>query len=425
MEKRLIEIMKHNFKLSESNKLMYQKIDDRQLNGRVITIDGKEKINFSSASYLGLELDQRLKDAGIEAIQQYGTQYSSSIAYTSLGLYSELEDLLAQMYEAPVLLMPTTSLGHMSALPVLTTENDLLIMDLQVHTSVKNAIKMLEYDNVEMISHDDLVRLERRLEKAAAKYDRIWFFADGIYSIFGDGLNIDGIKNLLNKFDNLYIYIDDAHGNSWIGENGKGYALSKLGDLCERIVVITSLNKSFASGGGALICHNEEMKHKILTGGTTMVFSGPIQPAALGVAIASAKIHLSDEIVVLQNNLMGKILFLNQYANKLKLPLLHESATPIFFFGAGEYVIGLEVTKRMSQLGYYFTLAAFPSVPTNQTGLRISLTQHLSKEDIAQMLTDLAAVYDEVLLELGQSMDKVYRTYNIAPAVTLRQKVLS
>src|SRR5206468_2324040 len=37
-----------------------------------------------SCSYLGLELDQRLKNAGKDAIDKYGMQFSSSRAYVSI-----------------------------------------------------------------------------------------------------------------------------------------------------------------------------------------------------------------------------------------------------------------------------------------------------------------------------------------------------
>ncbi|HPH99430.1 MAG TPA: hypothetical protein PK772_03815, partial [Chitinophagaceae bacterium] len=46
--------------------------EDENYDGRLITIEGKQLVNFGSYSYLGLEIDQRLKNAAIEAIQRYG-----------------------------------------------------------------------------------------------------------------------------------------------------------------------------------------------------------------------------------------------------------------------------------------------------------------------------------------------------------------
>ena len=70
--------------------------EDERLDGRSIHIDGRELLNFASCSYLGLELDPRLKKGAIDAILRYGTQFSSSRVYVSAPPYRELEELFAK-----------------------------------------------------------------------------------------------------------------------------------------------------------------------------------------------------------------------------------------------------------------------------------------------------------------------------------------
>jgi 7-keto-8-aminopelargonate synthetase-like enzyme len=48
--------------------------EDEVFDGRFIHIKGKRLLNFGSCSYLGLEIEQRLKAAAIDAIQRYGIQ---------------------------------------------------------------------------------------------------------------------------------------------------------------------------------------------------------------------------------------------------------------------------------------------------------------------------------------------------------------
>ena len=67
--------------------------DDVYFNGNSIILKGNKVVNFGSCSYLGLEFDERLKEAAKQAIDNYGTQFSESRAYVSLGLYHELEGL--------------------------------------------------------------------------------------------------------------------------------------------------------------------------------------------------------------------------------------------------------------------------------------------------------------------------------------------
>src|SRR5688572_21247791 len=48
------------------------------LEGALCRVEGLEAVNFSSNDYLGLARDPRLKQAAIEAIEQYGTGSSSA-----------------------------------------------------------------------------------------------------------------------------------------------------------------------------------------------------------------------------------------------------------------------------------------------------------------------------------------------------------
>jgi 7-keto-8-aminopelargonate synthetase-like enzyme len=110
--------------------------DDVSLDGRMIELDGRPLINFGSCSYLGLEMDPRMRGAVCEAVMRYGTQFSSSRSYLSAPPYAELEARLAEMFGGHVLVAPSTSLGHLAALPVLVAPDDAVLLDQQVHHSV-------------------------------------------------------------------------------------------------------------------------------------------------------------------------------------------------------------------------------------------------------------------------------------------------
>src|SRR6185436_14972501 len=120
-----------------------------------------------------------------------------------------------------------------------------------------------------------------------------WYMADGVYSMYGDYAPLKDIMQLLYNHEQLHLYVDDAHGMSWAGKNGAGFAKTIL-PRHERMFLVTSLNKAFAAGGGCLVYPNDDWKRKVRNCGSTMIFSGPVQPPLLGAAIASAQIHLSD-----------------------------------------------------------------------------------------------------------------------------------
>ena len=75
------------------NGIVHLSTEDAEFSSNEITLNKNTTANFGSCSYLGLEFDERLKSGAINAIERYGTQFSASRAYVSLGLYDELEDM--------------------------------------------------------------------------------------------------------------------------------------------------------------------------------------------------------------------------------------------------------------------------------------------------------------------------------------------
>ena len=387
-----------NFHRAVADGIAHLSTENQSLDGRKIQVDGRTVLNFSSCSYLGLDQHPALKRGIIDATNRFGSQFSSSRAYVSLGLYDELESLLGQMFGSPAIATASTTLGHLSAIPVLINSNDAVILDHQVHASVNMAVQIIKSTGVrvEMVRHNSMDMLENRIKKLQSKYKRIWYLADGVYSMFGDYAPMVGLSSLLNQYESLHLYIDDAHGTSWTGENGKGYAKTWLNGH-PRVVVAASLNKSFASAGGAIIFPNEEMKSQVRMAGGTLIFGGPIQPPMLGGAIASAKVHLSDALPILQAQLRQKIANFREFAKRLNVPLMKPNGTPIFFIPVGTLDNGFVLVQRMLERGFFLNLAAYPSVPLNQTGIRLTIHNHLYTEDLLRLTQGLAEELPKVL----------------------------
>src|SRR5260221_13752754 len=119
-----------------NNGIFQVSVEDEILNGREVTINGRKVVNFGSCSYLGLEIDERLKQGAIDATLRYGTQYSSSRLFSACNLYEEVESLFYKIFDNNhSILAATTTLAHLGALPILVQDNDLVILDHQVHGS--------------------------------------------------------------------------------------------------------------------------------------------------------------------------------------------------------------------------------------------------------------------------------------------------
>ena len=269
--------------------LFFQTTEDDAYRGRAIEIDGRSLLSFGSCSYLGLELDPRLIEGACDAARRYGTQFSTSRGYLSAPIYRELEASLDAIFDAHTVLAPTTTLGHLAALDVLAHEKDAIVLDHQVHQSVQQAANLARTrgTKVVVVKHEELDRAVEIVGTLARTHRTVWFATDGVNSMYGDLAPFVLLKTLLDVAPNVRLYVDDAHGMSWLGKHGRGSFLATM-PLSPRIVLATSLAKAFGCGGGVLVLSDPAERDRIRMGGGTLLFSGPIQPPMLGAALASA-----------------------------------------------------------------------------------------------------------------------------------------
>ncbi|WP_286850631.1 MULTISPECIES: aminotransferase class I/II-fold pyridoxal phosphate-dependent enzyme [Sphingobacterium] len=381
----------------------------------MIQINGLELVNFTSCSYLGLEHDERLKRAAISAVEKYGAQFSESRAYVSIDLYKELEDLMSEIFEAPTIIAPTTTLAHLSAIPVILDSGDAVIADQQLHNSVLSGINVFRANwpvHFEVLRHNRFDLLRERIETLQATHKRVWYFADGVYSMFGDRCPADEIFELLDTFPSFHTYIDDAHSMSIMGKNGKGYILANR-SIHDRMIVASSMAKAFATGGGILVFPNKEIARRVRACGAPFNSSGPLQPATLGAAVASAKIHLTDEIYTLQTELVNRIKYASSLFKETSLPVISNFDSGIFFVGTSRGELAYIIMEKMMKRGFLLNIGVFPAVSKNHSGIRFTMTVLQSYDQIKNMIMTLNEVFLETLDEHQYSVEQIYSAFKV------------
>jgi 7-keto-8-aminopelargonate synthetase-like enzyme len=376
-----------------------QTVDDVEYGGRHIEVEGRKLLNFGGCSYLGLEQRPELKRGAIQAVERFGTQFSFSRVYLQSPLYPQLEEALGRVTGGHVLVAASTTLAHISALPVLVEPGDAVLIDRFAHASLHTAAGLLHSIPVHPVRHSRIDLIEEAIGRLAKMHRHVWYVLDGLYSMAGDFAPLEEIAALRDKYPQLRLYIDDAHSTSWFGQNGRGYALDTLTDR-RGVVVALSLNKAFSAGGGALVFATDEDRMKVRRGGGPMLFSGPLQPPLLGAALASAELHLSTEFSSLQRGLMDRIERAHALASQLGLKFASEDHTPIFFIRIGAENHAIALAKAMQDQGLYVCVSVFPAVARNQAGVRFTISSHNTPADIERLMGALA----REMTRLGVSM---------------------
>lgn len=395
--------------------LLFQTCEDEVLQGRRIRVGGKELLSFGSCSYLGLEYHPALI-AGVKgAVERYGTQFASSRGYLSAPQYDEFEDVLERIFDAYALCVQTTTLAHQAMFDVFLTEKDAIVLDHQVHFSVQRAATLARAAGarVELVKHEELDRAVDVCRALAKKHRTVWFATDGITSMYGDLAPVGLLERILDVADNVRLYVDDAHGMTWTGKYGRGSILSRMPERTDgRMVVATSLAKAFAAGGAVLVFRDREERERVRMCGGPMVFSGPLQPPLLGAALASARLHLTDELASLQGVLAERVRYTNAAMLDAGLPLLVENEVPIMFIRCGLPRVANAVAARMAEDGIYVNVSMYPAVPMKRGGIRVGITATHSHEEIDRMVDGLARHVPAVLADEGvarSELDDLFR----------------
>jgi 7-keto-8-aminopelargonate synthetase-like enzyme len=370
---------------------------NQNFDGRSLQINGKSIVSFSTNNYLGFGQDQRVKVAAIEMIQKYGVHSSIPRPFLSFDHFEALEEKLEKVFGLPALLTNTTSSGHFAYLPLIVGKNDAIILDQFVHASVQMTAQYLKGGgvHVEIIRHNNSENLETRIKQLRDKHEKVWYLCDGIYSMHGDGAPMKDIEVLLNAYENFYCYADDAHGMSWIGENGKGFVLHNIKHH-EKLHLMTSLNKGFGTFCSAMVFPNKELKQIVHTLGSTIIFSTCSMHATVGAALAVADIHLSTEIYEKQVILEQRIRLFAEMSKNLSLPLANRFYSPIFLVGTGSIDNCAVIAKYLIDNGFMVGIANYPSVPRKNTSMRISLNVSQTLDDIKNITYCLDEIYTKL-----------------------------
>jgi 7-keto-8-aminopelargonate synthetase-like enzyme len=354
--------------------------------GRHVAFDDVECLNFGHCSYMGLHQHPDVIEGTIDAARRFGTQFPFSRAYLSSNLYLELESLLESMTGRHVVVGASTTLCHLSALPVLVKDKDAVIIDQFAHASLYMATETLGSTTVVRVRHSNLDELEAAIKELSREHARIWHVLDGLYSMRGDFAPYAGLRDLLERYPKLHLYVDDAHATSCFGSAGRGLALESLPDD-PRVIVTLSLNKAFSAAGGAIVVHDAKMKESIRLTGATMSFSGPIQAPMLGAAVASAKLHLQPEFGALQDELKQKVLLARDVGAELGIHLIADDVTPIFMLPYEAAPQARAATRAFWEAGFYVCPVTYPAVPISHPGVRFTISRTNAPDDIRAFMT--------------------------------------
>lgn len=409
------DVIDHVATTAKKKKVMHLSSQEDEFNGEFLKINNKELINFGTCGYLGLEKHPHILAKSRDLLDRYGSHFSISRTYVKASYQDELENLISKIFDNhPVITFTSTSVAHQSVVGTIIQPSDLIILDQQVHYSVQYPCQFakLQGTMVKMIRHNNMEMLEEFIKRGYNQYDKIWFMADGVYSMYGDLPHKKELLYLLEKYPKLHLYFDDAHGVGWTGTNGCGSVFEHF-KHSKRVILMSTLAKGFGCIGGVAVFNDAEMHRRVNIYGGILAYTHPLSPANVGAAIGSAELLLSDKIHVYQKELKDSMEYLNVKLEELNLTNTSSNETPIYFIGTGSVKVAQNLVQRVLADGLYVNTATFPVVPNDKTGLRFTLTRHNTKEHIDQLVGSIGRNFHIAVDEEKEDLEKIYKTFNV------------
>ena len=257
----------------------FREIQGKQ--GTEVIMEGHRVLMFGSNAYTGLTGDERVIEAGIKAMRQYGSGCAGSrFLNGTLDLHVQLEKELAEFVgKDEALCFPTGFTVNSGVLAVLTDHHDYIICDERDHASIVDG-RRLSFAKQLKYKHNDMEDLERQLQKCEPNAVKL-IVVDGVFSMEGDLANLPEIVRLKHKY-NASIFVDEAHGIGVFGKEGRGVC-DHFGLTDEVDVIMGTFSKSLASIGGFVAADFDTinyLRHTV----RTYIFSASNTPAATAAA---------------------------------------------------------------------------------------------------------------------------------------------
>ncbi len=359
--------------------------------GPQVVMEGKDIIMIGSNNYLGLTSHPEVIEAGIKALEQFGSGCSGSrFLNGTLTAHVELERELAEFLgKEDVVTFSTGFQSNLGIISAIAGRTDYILCDKENHASIYDGCR-LSFAKMLRYNHSDMEDLERQLKTIDTTNSGILIVTDGVFSMGGDICKLPEIVALAKKYG-ARVMVDDAHGLGVLGAHGRGTA-EHFGLEDEVDIYMGTFSKSLASLGGYMAAKKEVCEY-VRHVSRPFIFCASITPASVACARTALKI-LKREPERVQN--------LKNISNYMRAGLkregidIIESETPIIPIYTYGDVRTFTACKLLFERGVYVNPVVSPATPVGMSLIRTSYTATHTEEQMDKALFHIKEVLNEV-----------------------------
>lgn len=368
-------------------------------------LDGtvREGINFSSQDYLGLSSHLEVKCAAQLAIEQFGPHSAGSAALAGeMEMADALEQAIGDHLRTPfVTLYPTGWAAGYGVIRGLVRDTDHVVLDVLAHNCLQEGAHAATR-NVHLFRHLDLDHAREKLAAIRANHPHagILLVTESLFSMDADTPDLVAFQAAAREFDALFV-VDVAHDYGCLGPEGTG-RIGEQGLLGQVDVVMGSFSKTFASNGGFVASHREEIREYFRYFSPSNTFSNALGPAQLASVLTALRLVREPEGDRRRAGLLAAV-------DALRAGLLGRGGvvfgapSPIVPAFIGDEAVARVAAKLCSERGVLTNLVEFPAVARNTARFRM---QAMATHDPADC-GEAARIVSEAIADAQAHLDSV------------------
>lgn len=356
-------------------------VDGRQ--SVVVSVEGRQLVNFSSNDYLGLAGDPRVEAALVQGARRYGVGAGAAhlICGHSMAHHRLEEELADFLGRERALLFSTGYLANLGVLTALVGRKGVIHEDRLNHASLLDGAR-LSGAVLKRYAHGGCPELSQG-EGATL------IATDGVFSMDGDLMNGPLLAEVAREAAAI-LMVDDAHGIGVLGEHGRGVLEAQGLGQDDVPVLMGTLGKAVGTFG-AFVAGPAVLIEYLLQKARTYVYTTAMPPSIAEATRIS--LDLIREEPWRRARLSELIHRFRSGATRLGL-MLGESSTPIQPILVGDSAAALRAQAFLVQAGFWLVAIRPPTVPQGTARLRCTLTAMHDEGDVDRLLDVLARCSD-------------------------------
>src|SRR3989338_7747841 len=327
-------------------------------------IDRSKIIIFCSNDYLGLANHPKVIKKATGALKKFGAGAGASrLISGNTIIHEELEKKLARFKKREAaIVFPTGYMANLGTISALTNEKDTIIIDRLNHASIIDACRLTKA-KFQVYPHKDMATLEKILKRSEI-YKKRLIITDSIFSMDGDIAPLPQIVKLAKRY-NAITMIDEAHATGVLGQNGRG-AEEHFGIEGQIDIVMGTLSKAIGSLGG-FVAGSQRLIDYLRNKARNFIYTTALSPASCAAAIAAL------EIIEAEPKIRQRL-----WTNVKSLGF--KSETPIIPIMIGDTKKTMAISQKLLARGFFISGIRPPTVPRDQSRLRLTITANHSQE---------------------------------------------